>query len=116
MVGPKFESRWTDSRAHALHYALVLVIPTQALTVSRHYFFYTAARVTFLEFKYKHVTFPAYNIPPLAHFILDKFDNLFGLQPALISPPFLALQTVGSLLQLFWPAIIVQEQPQTICK
>lgn len=95
VVGPKFDSRWPGSRAHALdYYALMLLILRHALTIFLHYFFYIAAIVTFLTFKDEHVTFPDYNVSLWAHFPQENFSSwtrlirLFRLQSALISPPY----------------------------
>lgn len=58
VVGPKSESRWSGSRARALDdYAIILLIFRHTLTVFPHYFSYIAATVTFLKFKYEHVTY-----------------------------------------------------------
>lgn len=57
-------------------------------------FFYIAAIVTFLTFKYEHVTFPDYNVSLWAHFPQENFSSwtrlirLFRLQSALISLPY----------------------------
>lgn len=71
---------------------------TRTYCFSSFFFFHIAAIVTFLKFKYEHVTFPDYNISVLAHFPQENFSSwtrlirLFRLQSALISPPYLLEQ------------------------